>query len=544
MGGADAADAGAAVRASWRSRSTASGRRRRAARPASLLGFLLASPERAADRAELIDVLWPHRAPRDPQAALRPILSRLRRALEPAALEGRERLRLRLPGPVWTDIDEAAEALAAARAAAKAERWARARAHANAALGLLRPGFLPGIDDDWAHARRLELEELELEALEWIARASLGLGDAELGAAQRAGRELVARSPFRETGHRFLMEALAGGRQRRRGPARLRRPARPAARRARNRRPRPSCRRCTSGCSSATAARRRSPDEPPLVAAPPPARAARAVGVRGARARAGRPARSAWDEARSGPPAARGRGRRAGHRQDAPGDRSSRTTAHRGRDGALRRPARRRRSSPTSRSSRRCAAPGSTGRGSRGCRGASELARLIPELPAQPEPASGDAELQRYQLFEAMSSLLDEIAVAGTARAGHRRPPLGRPRARCTCCATSHARPREAPLLIVGTYRDAEVRPSHPLADLLADLRRDRLVERIALEGLRERDVGALIADARRARRARRRSSAPSTSTPTATRSSSRRCCGTSSRPASCSSAAAAGPPR
>ena len=92
---------------------------------ASLLGFLLASPERAADRAELIEVLWPHRAPRDPHTALRPILSRLRRALGPAALEGRERLRLRLPEPVWTDIDEATDALVAARAAAKAERWER-----------------------------------------------------------------------------------------------------------------------------------------------------------------------------------------------------------------------------------------------------------------------------------------------------------------------------------------------------------------------------------------------------------------------------------
>ena len=54
--------------------------------------------------------------------------------------------------------------------------------------------------------------------------------------------------------------------------------------------------------------------------------------------------------------------------------------------------------------------------------------------------------------------------------------------------------PHEAPLLILGTFRDAEVRPAHPLAELLADLRRDRLVERIALEGLGERDVGALIA--------------------------------------------------
>jgi hypothetical protein len=54
--------------------------------------------------------------------------------------------------------------------------------------------------------------------------------------------------------------------------------------------------------------------------------------------------------------------------------------------------------------------------------------------------------------------------------------------------------PHEAALLIVGTYRDAEVGADHPLADLLADSRRDRVVERLALEGLPERDVGALIA--------------------------------------------------
>ncbi|UGS36086.1 AfsR/SARP family transcriptional regulator [Capillimicrobium parvum] len=67
---------------------------------ASLLGYLLASPEREADRSQLIEVLWPYRAPRDPYAALRPILSRLRGALGRAALEGRKRIRVRLPEPV------------------------------------------------------------------------------------------------------------------------------------------------------------------------------------------------------------------------------------------------------------------------------------------------------------------------------------------------------------------------------------------------------------------------------------------------------------
>jgi DNA-binding SARP family transcriptional activator len=73
----------------------------------ALLGYLLTSSGRVADRDKLIAVLWPERPPRDPQAALRPILSRLRRALAPAAIEGRERLRLLLPEPVWLDLEEA-----------------------------------------------------------------------------------------------------------------------------------------------------------------------------------------------------------------------------------------------------------------------------------------------------------------------------------------------------------------------------------------------------------------------------------------------------
>ena len=124
--------------------------------------------------------------------------------------------------------------------------------------------------------------------------------------------------------------------------------------------------------------------------------------------------------------------------------------------------------------------------------GAGELSRVIPELPGEPDAPAGDAELQRYRLFEAIASLLDEIAA---------RAPLAlilddlHWADRGTLHLLRHVAraPRQASVLILATYRDAEVRPSHPLAELLADLRRDGLVERITLEGLEERDVGALI---------------------------------------------------
>jgi DNA-binding SARP family transcriptional activator len=45
--------------------------------------------------------------------------------------------------------------------------------------------------------------------LELVARASLELGGSELATAERAARTLVERAPYRETGYRALMEALA-----------------------------------------------------------------------------------------------------------------------------------------------------------------------------------------------------------------------------------------------------------------------------------------------------------------------------------------------
>lgn len=175
----------------------------------SLLAYLLTRDERCAERGALIDVVWPNGAPKDPQAHLRVVLTRLRRALAPATLEGRQQLRLALPAPVWVDMEAARQAIETARADARNARWSSALEHAQAALALLRAGFLPGQEGEWAQDERRANEELELEALEWTARSGLALGGAELAGAQRAARELVSRSAFRETGHRLLMEALA-----------------------------------------------------------------------------------------------------------------------------------------------------------------------------------------------------------------------------------------------------------------------------------------------------------------------------------------------
>jgi len=70
-------------------------------------------------------------------------------------------------------------------------------------------GLLPGEDAPWIDQTRNQLTELRLRALECYAAAELGLAGAELAGAVRAGRQLTQLAPLRESGYRYLMQALA-----------------------------------------------------------------------------------------------------------------------------------------------------------------------------------------------------------------------------------------------------------------------------------------------------------------------------------------------
>ena len=52
-------------------------------------------------------------------------------------------------------------------------------------------------------------------------------------------------------------------------------------------------------------------------------------------------------------------------------------------------------------------------------------------------------------------------------------------------------------LFIVGTYRDTELARTHPLAEVLADLRREEGVERLSIRGLDAGGVEAFVEAAR-----------------------------------------------
>jgi DNA-binding SARP family transcriptional activator len=425
-----------------------------------LLARLLVEREQGAERDDLVDALWPQARPRDPSAALRPLLSRLRRAIDPVTLDGRERVRIVLPQPAWVDLAAAAGAIADARAALREGDDALVAERAAAALGALGDGLLPELDGAWLASPRLQHEDLVLEALELRAGAALRRGGPDLAEAERAGREIVARSPYRESGHHVLMEALAAA-----GNAaealRVYDDLRVRLRDGLGAAPAPALQALHGRLLAGAPARSSRPDRPER-----PAPRSALVGRR-AELEA---LREAWRSARAGE-------RRLVVVAGEPGIGKTRLLTELARE---------------------VGGTGTVLHASAQPDGFiaydvwTQVLRGLGAGDLAPAP-DGDPETRRHLLFEAV----DELLAAASARdplllvlddlhwADQGTLHLLRHVARS---------PREPALLVVGTYRSSEVPAGHPLADLLADLRRERLVDRIALGGLDEPEVAELVA--------------------------------------------------
>jgi class 3 adenylate cyclase len=121
-----------------------------------------------------------------------------------------------------------------------------------------------------------------------------------------------------------------------------------------------------------------------------------------------------------------------------------------------------------------------------------ELAPLIPELerllPGIGPRLTDDPETERNRLFEATTELLAKVStrepVVIVLDDVHwaRKPTLLL--LRHLLKTTSHLQ-----LLIVATYRDTDLDRTHPLSEMLADMRRQSGVERLMLHGLDQRGV-------------------------------------------------------
>lgn len=167
------------------------------------LAFLTVNRHRTVTRDELAAALWPERGASD---RLSPLLSKLRGVVP---LQGRGDVRLALAGDAFVDVEAAAEGLHRAQSAVARGDFAGAWSPGRVAQHVAAREFLPGEDAPWIDEQRRRLEEILVRALELVGRACVEIRGGELDTAERAARSLIERAPYRESGHRLLMETLA-----------------------------------------------------------------------------------------------------------------------------------------------------------------------------------------------------------------------------------------------------------------------------------------------------------------------------------------------
>ena len=173
-----------------------------------LFAYLVLHRLRASSHHELIAALWP-KPPPAADSALYALVSRLRRAVGAQRIEGRSELRLVLSEDAWVDVEAAHAAVHRAESAADRKDWASAWVASRIAQHIAVRPLVAGADAPWLHEHRRGLEGTYLRALELAAEASLRIGGGELNTAERTARVLIREAPFRESGYRYLMEALA-----------------------------------------------------------------------------------------------------------------------------------------------------------------------------------------------------------------------------------------------------------------------------------------------------------------------------------------------
>lgn len=170
---------------------------------------------RSLTRQELVSAIWSDAPPKEVDAALSAILSRLRAALKRAGLSTREAgvdvrlgsVTLRLPVDVWIDLEVAANALDEAEGAWRAGDQARAWSEANVAVSIGRRPFLADEEAPWIQAWRAKLRTLLARGLQCLSAVSAMNGEPSL--AVQYASEVIEIEPFRETAYLQLMQLHA-----------------------------------------------------------------------------------------------------------------------------------------------------------------------------------------------------------------------------------------------------------------------------------------------------------------------------------------------
>jgi DNA-binding SARP family transcriptional activator len=175
-----------------------------------LFAYLVLHRGRPLARDELLVAGWGDDARDEARNALNVLLSKLRHGLGADHLRGRAEIELILPAATFVDVEAAMEGAHRAETSIAEGRWAQAWGPAGIAYHVASRPFLAGLEAPWIDAWRRRLDEVRLRGLECFAAAGLGLGGPALAQAEERARMLTELAPYRESGHRLLMEALAG----------------------------------------------------------------------------------------------------------------------------------------------------------------------------------------------------------------------------------------------------------------------------------------------------------------------------------------------
>jgi DNA-binding SARP family transcriptional activator len=173
-----------------------------------LFAYLASRQHRSATRDELCEALWPQELPSAPNMALSALVSKLRRVLGVGMLEGRSEIHLRLGKDAFVDVEAARQAVHEAESLVASRRWWDAYPGAAVAGAIARREFMRGEDAPWIDRLRHEMSDICVRAIEANVKICLAVSGAELPTAERLGRELTERAPFRESGYGLLMRSL------------------------------------------------------------------------------------------------------------------------------------------------------------------------------------------------------------------------------------------------------------------------------------------------------------------------------------------------
>lgn len=173
-----------------------------------LFVYLVLNRDRRIGRDELLEAVYGEEASPDQHPSLSVLLSKLRGVIGHERLSGRSEIELVLPRDAFVDVEAAREALHRAESHLAAGEWAESWGPAGVAYHVARRPLLQGEDHRWLEEWRRRLEDVHIRGLECFAEARLGLGGPTLGQAEDCARQLIELAPYRERGHRILMEAL------------------------------------------------------------------------------------------------------------------------------------------------------------------------------------------------------------------------------------------------------------------------------------------------------------------------------------------------